>query len=159
MFLFSLLSTKRLLIADEYTVVSWEPYKNEDLSINEKPSRYEHLRILPRHRTLRLNNPELDYLLEMERHHEELLQRRFAYVSFLNFICKFYNIMQYDFTLIFFCFLLIRMNDDPTLRSPKCHICNIDIEIGIDLHLISRQHKDGITAIKERINAFSRQRN
>lgn len=43
------------------------------------------------------------------------------------------------------------MNDDPTLRSPKCLLCNVCIEEGIRIHLLSRRHKDRKHAIDDAI--------
>lgn len=39
------------------------------------------------------------------------------------------------------------MNDDPTQRSQRCQICEADIDEGIRMHLLSRQHRDGVRAI------------
>lgn len=76
----SLLAQKRLLLADEYIDISWNPYDVNEIAANVKPSRFEHLRIFPRHQALRLNNPDLEYLFQMKKDHERLTQKRFAYV-------------------------------------------------------------------------------
>lgn len=77
---YSLLSTIRLLTANEYAEVSWGPYKKDDLAAHEKLSRFHHLRILPPHQSLRLHNPDLEYLMKMKEHHEMLEKKKFAYV-------------------------------------------------------------------------------
>lgn len=73
----SLLSHKRLLIAEEYGEISWEPYKREDLDSHDQMRNEQEL-ILRQHQMLRLNNPELDFLFALKQHHKELREKRFA---------------------------------------------------------------------------------
>lgn len=63
-----------MLIADEYGDIKWNAYKREDL--NKSQHHNEKGRILQSHQTLRLFNPQLDHLIEMENHNDELHQRR-----------------------------------------------------------------------------------
>ncbi|XP_031628409.1 probable ATP-dependent RNA helicase spindle-E [Contarinia nasturtii] len=129
--LISLLSKTRLLLGEEYGDLTWNPYKEDEIDKSLKTSRDECNRILPRHQAMKLYKPESDYLLNMKKHNEDLIKKKDA------------------------------VNDNPTNRSERCLICNVDIETAIRYHLLSRQHKDGVqwieNAIQDKLrkNSFS----